>query len=482
MSSLVTCSQITSALGSSTLGVERPIVCVQGLGFVGAAMAVAVASARDESGAPIYNVIGVDVPTPVGLSRIGALNCGVFPFATTDVNLLEKTRKAHDTANLSACADAVVFGSAAIIIVDVALDVLGTGEQPSVDLESFRSAIRVIGAQMRPDTLVIVETTVPPGTTARVVAPVLREELARRGLLTQDFLLAHSYERVMPGAAYFDSIVNMWRVYAGLDARSADACERFLKSVINVTEYPLTRLSNTTASELAKVLENTFRAVTIAMMQEWGSFAENIGVDLFEVVRAIRMRSTHENLRTPGFGVGGYCLTKDPLMGKVAAREVFQFEHSFPFASMAVATNRDLPKHALNTLKSLLGGGLHSKGVLLLGLSYRQDIGDTRYSPSEPFFKAAIEEGAYVSVHDPLCDYWPEQAVAVPSEIPPAAQFDAVVLAVPHIDYKKFDYRNWLKGHSLLFLDAFNVLSAEQRNELRAAGCRVESIGRGQGL
>jgi nucleotide sugar dehydrogenase len=472
----------STAPEDSSLGAKRPIVCVQGLGFVGAAMAVAVASARNAAGAPIYNVIGVDVPTPTGVSRSDALNRGIFPFATMDANISEKTRQAHAAANLSACTDAAVFGSAAVIIVDVALDVLWTMERPTLDLESFRSAIRSVGACMRPDALVIIETTVPPGTTARVVAPTLRHELTRRRLPTQEFLLAHSYERVMPGDAYFDSIVNMWRVYAGLDARSSDACELFLNSVINVADYPLTRLSDTTASELAKALENAFRAVTIAMMQEWGSFAETVGVDLFEVVDAVRMRSTHINMRIPGFGVGGYCLTKDPLLGELAAREVFKFEHPFPFASMAVATNREMPQHALNRLRSLLGGSLHAKHLLLLGLCYRQDIGDTRHSPSEVFFKAALEQGAHVRVHDPLVDYWPEQAIAVPREMPPAAQFDAVVLAVPHRDYKRFDYRDWLNGHRLLFLDAFDVLSAEQRNELRSAGCCVESIGRGQGL
>ena len=120
----------------------------------------------------------------------------------------------------------------------------------------------------------------------------------------------------MPGKNYFDSIVNYWRVYAGIDDESAKKCEKFLKKIINTKDYPLTRLSDTTSSETAKVLENSYRAANIAFIEEWGRFAEDIGIDIFEIIESIRMRPTHSNIRQPGFGVGGYCLTKDPILQK----------------------------------------------------------------------------------------------------------------------------------------------------------------------
>jgi UDP-N-acetyl-D-glucosamine dehydrogenase len=461
---------------------RQPVVCVQGLGFAGAAMAIAVASARDAGGHPVYKVRGVDLPTEQGLSRIAALNRGAFPFATTDAKLEEKARQAHADGNLTACTDAAAFGSADTIIVDVPLDVRRTQAGTVVDLETFRTAIASVGRHMRADALVIIETTVPPGSTAHVAAPILKDQLVKRNLPTDRFKLAHSYERVMPGAAYLDSIVNMPRVYAGCDTRSAQACADFLGTVINVDRYPLMQLSTTTASELAKVLENTFRAVTIALMDEWASFAETIGIDLFEVVDSIRVRPTHSNIRTPGLGVGGYCLTKDPLMAQLAAREIFQFEHPFPFAAMAVDANRHMPRRALDRIKMLLGGSLAGRRVLLLGVSYREDVCDTRYSPSEIFCNAAKEEGAEVVVRDPLVAYWPEQGIEIPRDMPPASDFDAVVLAVPHKDYKSLDYERWLDGHHPLFFDTFNVLSTDQRRRLRALGCRVECIGRGLAL
>jgi nucleotide sugar dehydrogenase len=464
------------------LGGRRPVVCVQGLGFVGAAVCVAIASARNSGGRAIYDVLGVDLPTPDGLPRIEALNGGTFPFATTDLQLQTKLQEAHATGNLAASTDPSVFGMASVIVVDVPLGIRQRDGEDALELEPFRAAIETVGAHIRPDALVIVETTVPPGATSRIVAPTLRRQLAQRGLPVDQIRIAHCYERVTPGAAYLESIVNMPRVYAGTDERSADACEAFLRTIVDDTKAPPTRLGNTTASELSKLLENTYRAVTIALMEEFAAFAENVGLDLFEIAGAIRTRPTHRNIRSPGFGVGGYCLTKDPLIAGLAAREIFGLEQAFPFASLAVSTNRVAPQRVLERLARLVGGELRDRRILLLGLSYREDIGDTRHSPSEVFYQAAKAAGATILVHDPLVRHWREQEIETPEDVPAATGLDAVVLAIPHGYYRTFDYPAWLGPHRPLFLDAFNVLTGDQRRELRALGCRVESIGRGTGL
>lgn len=461
---------------------SRPAtVCVQGLGFVGAAVCIAIASSRTPAGRPAYNVIGVDLPTDQGRARIAALNRGEFPFPMTDARLVEKAREARQIGNLIACAEPEVFGKAEVVIVDVPLDVIFAADGQALDLSIFRSAVATLGRHMRADALVIIETTVPPGATERIVLPALRQELARRGLPGDRFKLAHCYERVMPGANYFDSIVNMPRVYAGIDDRSADACEAFLHTVEDATLCPATRLSSTTASELGKVLENTYRAVTIAMMEEFTEFAEEIGVDLFEVVKSIRPRPTHSNIRSPGFGVGGYCLTKDPLLPGLAAKQLFNLERSFPFASLAIEVNQMMPRRVAWRLKQVLGG-LAGKRIILFGLSYRPEVGDTRCSPSYRFVQAAHAEGAELLVHDPMVRHWDEMDLDVPAAMPCAAGSDAVVLAVPHQQYRCFDYAAWVADARPVFLDGFDVLTAAQRHQLRALGCRVESIGRGSGL
>ena len=461
-------------------GLQAPVVCVQGLGVVGAAVCGAVAAARDGHGRPAYRVVGVDLPTQEGTRRIAALNGGEFPFPSTDGSLAGGLRQAREAGNLAACADPAAFAGADVVIVNVPMDV--RLDVPALALAPFQGAIRAIGRHMRPDALVIVETTVPPGATETVVAPLLIEELQRRGLPHDGLRLAHCYERVMPGGAYLDSILGMPRVYAGRDARSADACERFLRSVVDPRRCRLPRLASTTASELGKVLENTYRAVTIALMEEFAAFAEAAGVDLFDVVAPIRARPSHSNMRTPGLGVGGYCLTKDPLLAELGAREVFGLDQEFPLASLAVRINRAAPRRALDRLRTLLGGSLAGSRLLLLGLTYRQDVGDTRHSPSYDFYAAAQAEGAGLEVHDPLVEHWREAGIPVPRQVPGAGGLHAVVLAVPHQFYRSFDYAAWLAGSCPLFLDAFDVLSREQRLALRALGCRVESVGRGAGL
>ena len=457
-----------------------PVVCIQGLGFVGSAMATAVAASKNEKNEPRYYVVGIDLPTKEGKRRIEKINHGEFPFETSDEKLKEIIKQVHLQGNLKATTDDSVYESADIVVVDIHLDINWQKNPPSIELKGFEKAISLLGKKMKPGSMLLLETTVPPGTTKNIVVPIIEKELKKRNLSPSDILVAHSYERVMPGKNYFDSIVNYWRVYAGHTEEAADRCESFLKTIINTDKYPLTRLHNTTASELAKVLENTYRAVNIALMDEWAIFAESIGVDLFQVVEAIRMRPTHNNMRTPGFGVGGYCLTKDPLFGQVAAREIFDMDTlKFPFSSSAVQINQQTPIRILHEIEKLLNG-LHGKTLILLGVSYRPDVGDTRYSPSETFYREAIGKGARVLVHDPIVKYWEEIGLNVAQSLPYPKHIDAIILAVPHSEYKNIDYLNWIGNQKPLFFDGFNVLSNDIKKKLKHHGCIVKAIGIGE--
>lgn len=460
---------------------SRPVVCVQGLGFVGSAMAIAVANARDGDGRPLYSVVGVDLPNEAGRHRIASITAGEMPFPGADPDLDQALARAHEAGNLTATDDVEVFRLADIVLVDINLDIDWSAPKPEVRFAAMQRAVDALAARLKPGALVIVETTVPPGTCERVIAPRLASGLEARGLPPDAIRLAHSYERVMPGAQYYNSIVNYWRVYAGTTPAAADACERFLSTVINVTDYPLTRLGSTTASETAKVLENSYRAVTIAFMEEWGRFAEAVGIDMFEIVKAVRMRPTHANMRQPGFGVGGYCLTKDPLFGAVAARALFErVDLSFPFSTEAVRTNAAMPLVALDKLRGLFGGSLEGRRVLLLGVSYREDVGDTRYSPAQTFVEAAEREGAVVTPHDPLVTWWEELGRPVRGSLPEAGGFDAVVFTQGSPSYRGIDLAAWLKGTAVAVVDANNVLTEAQRRQIRDLGCRFISIGRGE--
>jgi UDP-N-acetyl-D-glucosamine dehydrogenase len=288
---------------------------------------------------------------------------------------------------------------------------------------------------------------------------------------------------VMPGASYLESIVAIPRSFAGHTPAAADACEAFLSQVIDVQAHPLSRLPSTTACELAKVLENSYRATTIAFMEEWGRFAEAVGIDLFDVIAAIRRRPSHSNMRRPGFGVGGYCLTKDPLFGAAAARQLFdEPDLEFPVSTRAVAVNAAMPLGSVDRLEETLDGDLAGRTVLLMGVSYRPGVADTRHSASATFVREAQARGARVRCHDPLVSRWRELDMAVETELPRPAGVDAVVFAVGHGLYRSLDLVAWLGDERPAVLDANGVLTDEQRAALRAHGCRVASVGRGDGL
>jgi nucleotide sugar dehydrogenase len=454
-------------------------VCVQGLGFVGAAMAAAISGARDSHGHPWFDVVAVDLPAAPGKARIDSLNAGCFPFQTADAALNETVKRGRDIGNLRASADPSEFETCDIVVVDVGLDVDFATDPPSARFDGFLAAIRTLGGRIRPGTLVIIETTVPPGTVSKLVVPELRSGLTARGIDPDSFLVAHSYERVMPGRGYLTSITNFWRVYSGHTPEAADACERFLKRLINTKDFPLTRLARTIDSETAKLMENSFRAVNIAFIEEWARFAERAGVDLTAVIQAIQMRPTHRNLMRPGFGVGGYCLTKDPLLVGVGARDLFGItDLSFPFTEAAVKVNGEMPRATLVLMQETLGN-LKGKHVLLLGATYREDVADTRYSASSDFVLWAEEKGVAIDIHDPLVDELEDISRKVQRILPRPEGYDAVIFAVAHEEYRKLDPVAWLGPARPLIIDANNVLSAAQIAAYRIAGCDFKAVGRG---
>ena len=281
----------------------KKIIVVQGLGFVGAVMSIVCANALHEE----YAVIGIDLPSPEAYWKICSINEGIFPIISADKKVEEYFQNSIKKNNFYATFDTYAFTKADVVIVDINLDVQKQNNHIqsdkivdySVNLSGFESAIKSIGDRCKEDILVLIETTVPPGTT-NLARKIIQDCLRLRNLNPEKIKIGHSYERVMPGPNYIDSIQNFYRVYSGVNDHSADYVERFLKTIIRVDEYPLTRLKSTNATEMSKVLENSFRAMNIAFIVEWSRYAEEAGVDLYEVVNAIRMRPTHKNIMLPG--------------------------------------------------------------------------------------------------------------------------------------------------------------------------------------
>ncbi len=462
----------------------KKVVVVQGMGFVGSVMGLVVANAITEE----YAVIGIDLPTPASYWKICSINEGVFPVLASDPKISQYFESSRKRNNYYATIDPYVYSRADVVIVDINLDVKKQSgpakelEEYSVDLSPFKKAIESIGQHCKPDVLVLVETTVPPGTTGKVVRPLLEECLAVRGMPSDKLRVGHSYERVMPGPKYVDSIQNFYRVFAGTDEQSADAVEHFLKTVIRTDEYPLTRLGNTNATEMAKVLENSFRAMNIAFMVEWSRFAEEAGVDIYEVVNAIRMRPTHKNLMLPGLGVGGYCLTKDPLLASWARMNLFGSHDPLHQSEKGVRINDKMPLYAFEYLQSQYTQPLQGKNVLLLGVSYLNDVGDTRYTPVEGFYDQLEIEGCHISLHDPHVLYWEEKDTWVNQNLEEllARDYDIIAITTGHREYRDNpDFMDKLMNLAPAFIyDTIGVFSNSDIAKLSSRH-KVKVIGRG---
>lgn len=462
----------------------KKVVVVQGMGFVGSVMGLVVANALYEE----YAVIGIDLPTTASYWKICSINEGVFPVLASDPKISQYYENARKKKNYYATCDPYAYSKADVVIVDINLDVKKNSsarkdlEDYSVDLTPFKKAIESIGNNCRPDVLVLVETTVPPGTTGKVVKPLLEECFAKRGLKADELKVGHSYERVMPGPKYVDSIQNFYRVFAGTDEKSTDAVETFLRTVIRTDEYPLTRLGNTNATEMAKVLENSFRAMNIAFMVEWSRFAEEAGVDIYEVVNAIRMRPTHKNIMLPGLGVGGYCLTKDPLLASWARMNLFGSDDPLHQSEKGVRINDKMPLYAFEYLQSQYDGPLAGKNVLLLGVSYLNDVGDTRYTPVEGFYDQLEIEGCNISLHDPHVLYWEEKDTWVSQNLDELLekQYDIIAITTGHKDYRNNSglIEKIMQQSAGFVYDTIGVLTREEINQLKARHT-VKVIGRG---
>jgi len=468
----------------------RKIVAVQGLGFVGCVMATVVADATDKDGNPYYFVHGHQRASKRSYWKVPVINSGVPPVASSDPEVPQIFhRTVVEKKNFRATSEESVYGLVDVVVVDIQLDAtkpsFGEAEKGYCDLLAFREGIRTLGQHIRPDCLVLVETTVPPGTCEKVVKPILEEEFTKRGIdvAANPPLVAHSYERVMPGAKYVASIRDFWRVFSGVNEKSIELCREFLSNCLNVEEYPLTQLDSTNASELAKTMENTYRAVNIALTLEWASFAEQIGVDIFKVRDAIRKRKgTHDNLLRPSLGVGGYCLTKDPVLANWAMQTLFGLEGSLEMAIRSVNINDTMPLHTIDIIKREFES-LSNLKVAVLGVSYLENVGDTRHSPSKTLVEFLRKEFATALTHDPYVEAWPElDESKVESDLNavlPGA--DVVIFAVGHDQYKGLKPAEVVAmcGTKPLIVDCSNFLSDATIAEYKKLGCKVRGVGKG---
>lgn len=494
----------------------QEIVVVMGLGFVGAVMAAIVADAENHKGRPSKFVIGCQRPSTRSYWKIPLLNQGQSPVKAEDPEVDRLiSRCVLEKKTLTATYNSDCLKLADCVVVDVQCDYtkhdLGQMRTGDADMAALEATLRTIGERIPPECLVLIETTVAPGTTEFVAWPILKKAFAARGL-TSVPLLAHSFERVMPGKDYVASIRDFWRVCAGCNAEARHRAETFLSQVLNTKDYPLTVMDRPIESETTKIVENSYRATILAFMNEWSLFAERNGVDLIKVIEAIKMRPTHSNIIFPGPGIGGYCLPKDGGLGYWAYRHLLGFEDGdsvFKLTPTAIDINDTRALHVAELARDALrnmGRYIAGAEVLICGASYRQDVGDTRYSGSEMVVRKLTEMGAEMRVHDPYVEHWYELEV---QDVYPAPGHswkrffrnqeelvnvriqqdlrqalkgaEAVVLAVPHTPYLELvpdDMVKWAGG-PMAVIDCFGILSDDRIRRYFELGCEVKALGRG---
>lgn len=493
----------------------REIVVVVGVGFVGAVMAAVVADTVDKkTGKPSKFVIGMQRPSTRSYWKIQYLNRGVSPVKAEDPEVDQIIpRCVKEKGTLMATYTNDVLKLADCVVVDVQCDYLkedlGNLRTGRADMAALEKSFEVIGQLIPPKCLVLIETTVAPGTTEYVALPILKRAFAARGI-TSEPLLAHSFERVMPGKEYVRSIRDFWRVCSGVNAEARQRVEKFLTEVLNTEKFPLTVLDRPLESETCKIVENSFRATMLAFLDEWSLFAERNGVDLIKVVKAIKVRPTHNNMIFPGPGIGGYCLPKDGGLGMWAYRHLMGFEDEiFKITPMAIDINDTRALHVAELTRDALrnmGKIVAAARVALLGAAYREDVGDTRYSGSELVLRKLTEMGADMRVHDPYLQHWweVEEQDTYPSPGHSWARFfrnqeglknlrvqqdlaaalqgaDAVVLAVRHAPYLALSPDEVVKmvGQPVAIIDCFGILDDAKIRRYFELGCEVKGLGRG---
>ncbi len=494
----------------------REIVVVIGVGFVGAVMAGVIADSVDKvSGKPNKFVIGMQRPSTRSFWKIHYINNGIPPVEAEDPEVGALVHRCvKEKMTLVATFTYDVLSLADVVVVDVQCDyqkeTLGDVRRGEADIKALEECLSIVGEKVRPDCLVLIETTVPPGTTQYIAYPIMKKAFERRGIEDSEPLLAHSFERVMPGRNYVASIRDFWRVCSGINEAARERVRAFLTSVLNVDQFPLTVLDSPIESETCKIVENSYRATILAFLHEWSVFAERNGIDLIKVIDAVKVRPTHSNIIFPGPGIGGYCLPKDGGLGIWAYQTLLGFEDDiFKITPQAIDINDTRPLHVARLVRDALrnmGKIVAASRVAILGASYREDVGDTRYSGSELLVRKLTEMGAEVSVHDPYVKHWWEfeKQEAYPAPGCSWARFfrnqeklgdlrmcgdlaealskaDAVVLAVRHEHYTDLDPADLLKmtGKPVAVIDCFGILDDEKIRKFFDLDCEVKGLGRG---
>ena len=375
-------------------------ICVVGLGYVGLPLALSFAECEYK-----YKVFGLDN----NLEKVKSINLGESHIEDVNNVRLSKSIKA---GNFVVTSDYGISKDANVVIICVPTPLHQT-QKP--DLSLLLSCISSLSKYISKGTLLIVESTVAPGTIKSDVIPLLEKESK---IKIDNFDIAYSPERVDPLNKKWN-LKNTPKIVAGLTEKSRiRAKELYLSVVDNVIES-----NSLEAAETAKLLENSFRLVNISLINEISIFCRKYGIDVIEVVRLAATKPYGFMPFSSGLGAGGHCIPVDPLYLADKSRKV---GISLNLIESAAAINRNMPKHFIKVAEEKLGD-LNGKRILVIGVSYKPNVADVRETPVESLIIGLKEKGSKVFWHDELVKDWRGE-----QSTPISDNFDLAILATPH--------------------------------------------------
>ena len=406
-------------------------LAVVGLGYVGLPLVEGACQAG-------MRVVGFDIDEP----RVAGLNAGrshIDDIDDADVSALLKLGfRASTSPEVLAASDVIV------ICVPTPLD-----EDHRPDLGAVTSAARMIATRLKPGALVVLESTTWPGTTENLMLPIL----AKSGLVVgEDYFLAYSPERIDPGNPQY-GLRNTPKVVGGHTAACKARALAFYGQVVD-TVVPV---AGTREAEMAKLLENTYRHVNIALVNEMAIFCDELGIDLWSSIDAASTKPFGFQAFRPGPGVGGHCIPVDPNYLSHAVRKL---GYPFRFVELAQEINERMPSYVAARIARILNGerkAVNGSSILLLGVTYKPDIADERETPVLPLARRLRTMGAEISYADPHVEHWTVDGVAVRKESDLATALAGADLAVLLQPHKAFDL-DVVVQHGGLVLDTRGVL------------------------
>jgi UDP-N-acetyl-D-glucosamine dehydrogenase len=415
-----------------------------GLGYVGVPLAFEAAKVG-------IKILGFDVKDSV-VEGINAGRSHIQDVPSSELDPLVRKGLIHATADMSR----MVECDAVSICVPTPLS-----KTRDPDVSYILRATEAVAAALRPGQLVVLESTTYPGTTREILLPALE---ARGLAVGQDFFLCFSPERVDPANPRWNT-ANTPKVIGGITSRCTEAglalYERFIDTMVPV--------SSTEAAELTKILENTFRAVNIALVNETAIIADRLGVDVWEVIDAAATKPFGFMKFTPGPGLGGHCIPVDPHYLSWKMRTL---NYKTRFIELASEINAEMPifvvgkiRAALNRIQKAVNGST----ILLLGVAYKRDVDDVRESPALDVMRLLEADGARVSYHDPYVpeiEHGDQRQSSVELTDAALSSADAVVILTDHSD---FDYGR-IVDRSKVLVDARNATAGVARGETLGSG------------